>query len=453
MADSRERDRQFDYSVTSSKVISGERTRVREPTGEAETLRGRVSAVMGDKAFHAKPDLPKSEKVEVVERERPTSLAPVRPKGLLYYPRLRETRDVYESLLNMCQPLLGDQPDDVIKGALDEILASLKAENVQETVRKQEMEAILGPLSAEDFSKYFSLSKQLIDYQVRTETVQSEAAEDVQIPVVFESEGARRGEDRREVQSSEEEELPDQMELDQGDDVGEEAERRAEKRELDPNDIDAFWLWRQLEKAFNSVEFANSLEGEVLTALSSPDRICENMLVQALGFERLDLIRLLLANKFEVVQCTRMNRAKTEEDKAEIRTEWEQLAKGRDLMERMNLAGKPVKKQKVEKVTDRVTQADVEATTRNLIDLKQLELNYAQRISSLQDKVLLPPGSKETSHKGFEELFIPAPLPHPHSRNICNQTDKRNHRRVHPQRRRPFSHHVRFIVSLHIYAY
>jgi pre-mRNA-splicing helicase BRR2 len=63
--------------------------------------------------------------------------------------------------------MLGDQPEEVLKGAVDEVLAVLKAEGVQEADRKRDMEVLLGPFTIEDFAKFFSLSKLLIDYQIR----------------------------------------------------------------------------------------------------------------------------------------------------------------------------------------------------------------------------------------------------------------------------------------------
>ena len=399
MADERERQRQFDYSVTSSKVLSGERVRSKDPSGEAETLRGRMTGAMGDLAAHTKPSLRPHE--EILPKE--TAAVPV-PKGLLYYPRLRETREVYETLLSLCQPLLGDQPDEVLKGAVDELLAVLKAEEVQEADRKRDLEVLLGPLSMEDFAKFFSLSKLLIDYQLRTESRPSDAPAEVQIPIVF-GDHAKAEANIQEVQSSEDEEiLPAQAEINEAD----QPPVTSTIETLDPCDIDGFWLWRRLEKALGSVEGANGIEQEVLQALGSAERVCETQLVQTLGFEHLDLVRLLVGNKAAVVACTRLGRAKSEAERAAITSEIAQTPAGQELLARLAGTAEPPKPLPA---SDRVSQAEVEATSRSLFDLKELEAAVRTRAAIAQEKIVLPPGSRETAHKGFEEIFIPAPPP------------------------------------------
>lgn len=46
---------------------------------------------------------------------------------LVYRPKTRETRAYYEQMIMIVQRHLGDYSLDVIKGALDEIIAILKA--------------------------------------------------------------------------------------------------------------------------------------------------------------------------------------------------------------------------------------------------------------------------------------------------------------------------------------
>lgn len=397
MADERERQRQFDYSATSSKVISGERTRSKDPSGEAETLRGRMSGSMGDLATHTKPSLRPQE--EIVTKE--VAVVSV-PKGLLYYPRLRETREVYETLLNLCQPLLGDQPDEVLKGAVDEMLAVLKAEEVQEADRKRDLEVLLGPLSKEDFAKFFSYSKLLVDYQLRPESRPSDAPAEVQIPIVF-GDSTKAEANIQEVQSSEDEEiLPAQAEINET----EPPSVTSTVETLDPCDIDGFWLWRRLEKALGSVEGANGVEQEVLQALASAERVCETQLVQTLGFEHLDLVRLLVGNKAAIVACTRLGRAKSEAERVAITNEIAQTHPGQKILARLAGTVEPP-----QPAPASVSQAEVEASSRTLFDLKELEAAVRTRAAIAQEKIILPPGSRETAHKGFEEIFIPAPPP------------------------------------------
>lgn len=43
-----------------------------------------------------------------------------------YRPRTQETRAAYEAVLSFIREQFGDQPQDVLKGAADEVLAVLK---------------------------------------------------------------------------------------------------------------------------------------------------------------------------------------------------------------------------------------------------------------------------------------------------------------------------------------
>ena len=52
----------------------------------------------------------------------------------LYRPRTKETREAYEALLSVIQGQFGDQPQDVLRGAADEVLAVLKNDRMTVSV-------------------------------------------------------------------------------------------------------------------------------------------------------------------------------------------------------------------------------------------------------------------------------------------------------------------------------
>jgi pre-mRNA-splicing helicase BRR2 len=52
-------------------------------------------------------------------------------EGLSYRPRTRETRQTYEFILAFCQSCLGDIPQDVLRGAADEVIQILKDEDLK----------------------------------------------------------------------------------------------------------------------------------------------------------------------------------------------------------------------------------------------------------------------------------------------------------------------------------
>ena len=67
-------------------------------------------------------------------------------------------------MLMIVQRHMGDYSLDVIKGALDEIIAILKAEGVKDADRKAEIESIIDRLSESDFNSLTVLGQQLTDY-------------------------------------------------------------------------------------------------------------------------------------------------------------------------------------------------------------------------------------------------------------------------------------------------
>lgn len=85
-------------------------------------------------------------------------------ENFFYRPTTRATHQVYEQLLVVLQQQLGDQPDEVLRGAADEVLQVLKEDGVREGDRKRNIEAVLGPLSQDRFSKLFQLSKNITDF-------------------------------------------------------------------------------------------------------------------------------------------------------------------------------------------------------------------------------------------------------------------------------------------------
>ena len=55
-------------------------------------------------------------------------------------------------MIMIVQRHMGDYSLDIIKGALDEIIAILKSEGVKDTERKSEIESIIDHLSDSDFN-------------------------------------------------------------------------------------------------------------------------------------------------------------------------------------------------------------------------------------------------------------------------------------------------------------
>lgn len=73
---------------------------------------------------------------------------------LVYIPKSKENKLVYEQIIARIHRILKDHPQDVLKSYTDEIIAVLKAEDKKDDVKKLELETFLGPLSQEEFEKF-----------------------------------------------------------------------------------------------------------------------------------------------------------------------------------------------------------------------------------------------------------------------------------------------------------
>jgi pre-mRNA-splicing helicase BRR2 len=112
------------------------------------------------------------------------------------------------------------------------------------------------------------------------------------------------------------------------------------------SDIDAYWLQRSLSKFYPDANQSQRMSEEVLTILQVTDeRECENGLVQSLGFDKFDFVKLLLRNRSvvslsvcwqwhpqriiclcgarsaKIAYITRLKQAQSDEERENIRTE------------------------------------------------------------------------------------------------------------------------------------
>ena len=86
-------------------------------------------------------------------------------EGLTYRPTTKETRAIYELVLAFVQQFLGDQPQDVLRGAADEILAVLKTDGVKDVERKRQIDQLLSTMTPEQYAQLVNLGKKITDYR------------------------------------------------------------------------------------------------------------------------------------------------------------------------------------------------------------------------------------------------------------------------------------------------
>jgi len=192
-AEAHARFKQYEYRANSSLVLTTDsRPRdTHEPTGEPETLWGRIDPrSFGDRAVQNKPpeleeklsksrtkkskrdaaaavdpDLPRR---DAKRRRRAASAQEVSVLSLtddaVYKPQTKETRAAYEALLSLIQQQLGGQPLDVLAGAADEVLATLKNDKVKNPDKKKDIEQLLNPISSQLFDQLVSIGKLITDF-------------------------------------------------------------------------------------------------------------------------------------------------------------------------------------------------------------------------------------------------------------------------------------------------
>lgn len=159
---------------------------------------------------------------------------------------------------------------------------------------------------------------------------------------------------------------------------------------------------------------------------------CENKLVMLLGYDKFDLIKLLLNNRYKIYYCTRLGQAQSESEKQEIINEMKQNEAGVVIIEGLekskerrgnedfgynfrkevaNLSKKAKAMQDVQKdlplerVT--ITDEDFSRIPKKILDLENLTFAAGAHLIS-NDKCTLPPGSWRLTKKGYEEVYVPA---------------------------------------------
>ena len=183
-----------------------------EPTGAPESLHGKIDASQfGDRArgsggddFEEKKRRAEKRRAEKRARGEGEEDGAANKRGGgrggggesvlggqdfgLYKPKTRETRAAYEGLLSVLQSVFGDQPQDVMRGAADEVLAALKEEGKTEREKQKNVEALMGEVTPERFAQITAIGKLITDFSITGEGVDGEGEElddDIGVAVEF----------------------------------------------------------------------------------------------------------------------------------------------------------------------------------------------------------------------------------------------------------------------------
>lgn len=453
---------QFEYGATSNLVLQADTSLIErrgkdEATGEVQSLVGKlVGTKMGDRFVRTRPPTTQEQEAKAKSKKRPRhdseehySTLPKGSgilsqemedlKGVYYRPRTKESRGTYELLLSFIQQSLGDQPRDILCGAADEVLATLKEEHLKEKEKHREIVSLLGAMDEDQFAKLAGLGRRITDYGTDKQASAGDEGidETYGVSVVFH-------EDQDEEQHMDTGVTREERGDDDEEDEGVEAEYDAvlhadlttdttggsrQKDKLEARSIDAYWLQREIKKFMNDPLASLKKADEILEILksASDDRDCENKLVLQLGMDQFSFIKLLFKNRWTVLYCTLLAKAETQEDRAVLEEEMKSdpskaiILKALSEVEDEDL----VQEERARKAAVRKTKMETDLTTedaeqlekkamgiRKVLDLEDLAFALGSHFMA-NKRCQLPGGSYRQTKKGFEEVHVPALKPKP----------------------------------------
>ncbi len=372
---------------------------------------------------------------------------------MFYRPKTKETHLIYEELLTIVHQYLPDQPNMILKGALDDVLATLKTEDMKDIDRIQEIEAIVGKITPQEYNRILQLSKSLIDYGAEIEDDDNQGDYDMEMPVEFdkeeeesseeydrESEGEENSQKENEKEiygkmievnendneyDNDNEKKGDMINLNLDNKNSRDKINQANKKDFLFEKLDGYWLQREIRKFFDDSQVLK-IEHELLIVLQILDkRECENKLVLLLSQERFEFIKVILENRFEIFYMTRLGQAQNEKERSAIFDEMLSNEEGRNVFKKIEETKKRKEKEKdfsniiiksintaskknkeLENLPEKMTDNVFNLINKNFLELENLKFTQGARINS-NKTCKLPPGSFRINKKGYDEVFIP----------------------------------------------
>ncbi|KAM0788324.1 hypothetical protein ACM66B_001467 [Microbotryomycetes sp. NB124-2] len=463
----------YQYSAMASLVTTADiRRTTNEPTGEAESLVGRIDPKsMGSRAFRETVDLEakrkraekekqKKDKKEADAGRTKKSIMTTRYgdvleatqdlEGLDYRPRTAETREVYELMLSAVHSLLGDSPPAMVRSAADVVLGYLKDESMKDLDRKREIDALFsGSVPADVFAQLVSLGKKITDYGEDEEKGKNDEDDenagaiddDVGVAVVFEEEEEEdedegyeearsdaTSDDEDDADAPAEDEMVTGDTAEDGDEnivIGGEANKQKSSTaqgKVSAREIDGFWLQRLIAQSYPDPLEAAEKTTEAMTILSSEanTRDVENSLMDLTEYDKFELVSTLVNNREKIVWCTKLARS-DENERVDVEVAMREKGVGWILKELRGDAIKPSGDAMDVDQTTKVDPASLKGTLapggfapppQKVLDLESMAFAQGGRLMS-NKKCKLPEGSFKRSKKGYEEVHVPAPKPAP----------------------------------------
>ncbi|XKL59609.1 hypothetical protein PGB90_000625 [Kerria lacca] len=442
MADAAARQLQYEYKANSNLVLQADvrlidRRNRDEATGEVLSLSGKLEGTkMGDRYQRTKPIKTEERKVKREKRdESQYDFAKMKGTtllsdgvddmvGICYKPKTQATRTTYEYILSLIQEALGDASHEILCGAADEVLVELKNNKLKDREKKIKTEALLGPLSEERFALFLNLAKKITDFgnEEKTRLNEENTVDDTYgINVQFEESEEEDDEDvYGEIRDEEMEEEGEEAKLStaiHAENLAGKEETKKEKS-LHPLDIDAHWLQRRLSKYFDDAMITQSKAKEVKNILKNSENTheCETQLVNLLGHECFNFIKILKKHRHMILYCTLLASSQSEEERDKIREIMKedenlsrilrQLDTGKEDEEEESINPKAIRRSEQLQQNSELLDGQV-IGHRQILDLEDMVFTEGSHFMS-NKRCQLPDGSFRKQRKGYEEVHVPA---------------------------------------------
>ena len=384
-----------------------------------------------------------------------------------YVPSTSQTSSSYSSLLESLRSVLSTSVSlEVVVEAASEVMEIVQDKDGDIAGMERQVYSILTGKSGAFkesglWDRIRDSAKGCKDY-VRNDdrkAVEEDAVGEEGVAILFDSEdeGDRDGEDGEgnynnvlasDSDSSDEEEteaLGDTVTSSGGGGGGGAGDSDAEEEEskINPADIDEHYIQRMLLPHYsNDSDVTKKISDDVLNFLEEGDeRETENKLVVLLGFDKFNVVKKIMKNRWRIVFCIKLRRVESDGvAKDALLAEISKDARGLEVLEELN-AKEDVKGLDKKKIKDRVKQAKEEAQklksinadkvkTTDVLDMDDAEVTGSEErkknSSSLQvldldslafkngsrtmtnESCKLPDKSWRVTKPGYEEVHVPA---------------------------------------------
>merc|ERR1712048_450873 len=232
-----------------------------------------------------------------------------------YQPKSQDTRQSYDAFLSYIAIAIGDHPAEILAGAAEEVLLTLKNSKLHDKKRRNEVEQLLGKLEDARYQAFVNLSKRLNDFALHKDNIDDESskmkelAEDKFGVNVEIDDHLDRGISRYAIEAEDDDEkklLGEKLSSNTQEEEGDESTK------CDPRDIDAHWVQRQVNKFTNDAHKSQKICEKVLKVLEEEhDNLTnlESRMMDILQYSQFDFVRLVRDNAIEILYCTKLARA------------------------------------------------------------------------------------------------------------------------------------------------